>query len=134
MVTTRETTDATTNSSRRQQVHELTDAIQYRLDLKSFPRKVTHASSLFVIRVVSTKKASMARAWVHFGSESAVRRDENCDGVVQTVMCDLSVRGVSWSEVATVPKRKSHRGLDLDLSLNSEEDIWKGRKESGGKK
>ena len=30
------------------------------------------------------------------------------------------MRGVSWSEVATVPKRKSHRGLDLDLSLNSE--------------
>ena len=45
-----------------------------------------------------------------------------------------SVRGVSWSEVATVPKRKSHRGLDLDLSWNSEEDIWKGRKESGGTK
>ena len=41
---------------------------------------------------------------------------------------------VSWSEVATVPKRKSHRGLDLDLSLNSEEDIWKGRKESNGTK
>ena len=45
-----------------------------------------------------------------------------------------SVRGVSWSEVATVPKRKSHRGLDLDLSWNSEEDIWKGRKESNGTK
>ena len=45
-----------------------------------------------------------------------------------------SVRGVSWSEVATVPKRKSHRGLDLDLSLNSEENIWKGWKESGGTK
>ena len=45
-----------------------------------------------------------------------------------------SVRGVSWSEVATVPKRKSHRGLDLNLSWNSEEDIWKGRKESNGTK
>ena len=45
-----------------------------------------------------------------------------------------TVRGVSWSEVATVPKRKSHRGLDLDLSWNSEEDIWKGRKKSGGTK
>ena len=43
-----------------------------------------------------------------------------------------NVRGVSWSEVATVPKRKSHRGLDLDLSWNSEEIIWKGRKESNG--
>ena len=43
-----------------------------------------------------------------------------------------SVRGVSWSEVATVPKRKSHRGLDL--SLNSEKNIWKGWKKSGGKK
>ena len=30
------------------------------------------------------------------------------------------MRGVSWSEVATVPKRKSHRGLDLNLSWNSE--------------
>ena len=29
----------------------------------------------------------------------------------------LGVRGVSWSEVTTVPKRKSHRGLDLDLSF-----------------
>ena len=44
------------------------------------------------------------------------------------------VRGVSWSEVATVPKRKSHRGLDLDLSLNSEVNIWKGWKENGGMK
>ena len=44
------------------------------------------------------------------------------------------VRGVSWSEVATVPKRKSHRGLDLDLSLNSEVNIRKGWKESGGTK
>ena len=43
-------------------------------------------------------------------------------------------RGVSWSEVATVPKRKSHRGLDLNLSWNSEEDIWKGWKESNGTK
>ena len=46
----------------------------------------------------------------------------------------VSVRGVSWSEVATVPKRKSHRGLDLDLSLNSEVNIWKGWKENGGTK
>ena len=45
-----------------------------------------------------------------------------------------SVRGVSWSEVATVPKRKSHRGLDLDLSLNSEVNIRKGWKENGGTK
>ena len=45
-----------------------------------------------------------------------------------------NVRGVSWSEVATVPKRKSHRGLDLDLSLNSEVDIWKGWKENSGTK
>ena len=44
------------------------------------------------------------------------------------------VRGVSWSEVATVPKRKSHRELDLNLSWNSEEDIWKGWKKSGGTK
>ena len=60
------------------------------------------------------------------------------NGLVQVPLpfrvCPVSVRGVSWSEVATVPKRKSHRGLDLDLSLNSEEDIWKGRKESGGTK
>ena len=45
-----------------------------------------------------------------------------------------TVRGVSWSEVATVPKRKSHRGLDLDLSLNSEVNIRKGWKENGGTK
>ena len=45
-----------------------------------------------------------------------------------------SVRGVSWSEVATVPKRKSRRSLDLSLSWNSEEDIWKGRKKSNGTK
>ena len=44
------------------------------------------------------------------------------------------VRGVSWSEVATVPKRKSHRGLDLDLSLNSEVNNRKGWKENGGTK
>ena len=38
------------------------------------------------------------------------------------------MRGVSWfDEVATVPKRKSHRGLDFNL-WNSEGDIWKGRK------
>ena len=45
-----------------------------------------------------------------------------------------AVRGVSWSEVATVPKRKSHRELDLDLSLNSEVNIRKGWKENGGTK
>ena len=44
------------------------------------------------------------------------------------------VRCVSWSEVATVPKRKSHRGLDLDLSLNSEVNIRKGWKENSGTK
>ena len=47
---------------------------------------------------------------------------------------NTSVRGVSWSEVATVPKRKSHRGLDLNLSWNSEKNIWKGWKKSGGTK
>ena len=46
----------------------------------------------------------------------------------------LFVRGVSWSEVATVPKRKSHRGLNLNLSLNTEVNIWKGWKENGGTK
>ena len=58
-----------------------------------------------------------------------------------SVFCNVSarskhfVRGVSWSaEVATVPKRKSHRGLDLDLSLNSEVNIRKGWKENGGTK
>ena len=44
------------------------------------------------------------------------------------------VRGVSWSYVTTVPKRKSHRGLDLDLSLNAEVNIRKGWKENGGTK
>ena len=44
------------------------------------------------------------------------------------------MRGVSWSEVATVPKRKSHRVLDFNFSWNSEEDIWKGRKKSNGTK
>ena len=48
--------------------------------------------------------------------------------------CTVFVRGVSWSEVATVPKRKSHRGLDLDLSLNSEVNIRKGWKENSGMK
>ena len=40
------------------------------------------------------------------------------------------MRGVSWSELATVPKRKSRRSLDLSLSWNSEEDIWKVWKKS----
>ena len=44
------------------------------------------------------------------------------------------MRSVSWSEVATVPKRKLHRGLDFNFSWNSEEDIWKGRKKSNGTK
>ena len=30
------------------------------------------------------------------------------------------MRGVSWSELATVPKRKSRRSLDLNFSWNSE--------------
>ena len=56
--------------------------------------------------------------------------------VVVGFQCKLltNVRGVSWSEVATVPKRKSHRGLDLDLSLNSEVNIRKGWKENSGTK
>ena len=32
------------------------------------------------------------------------------------------------------PKRKSHRGLDLNFSVNTEVNIWKGRKESNGTK
>ena len=47
---------------------------------------------------------------------------------------DETVRGVSWSELATVPKRKSRRSLDLSLSWNSEEDIWKVWKKSNGTK
>ena len=42
---------------------------------------------------------------------------------VQTHVHDVDdVRGVSWSEVATVPKRKSHRDLDFNLSWNSEKE------------
>ena len=61
-------------------------------------------------------------------SSKMVRKSRLCRGTT------ASVRGVSWSEVATVPKRKSHRGLDLDLSLNTEVNIWKGWKENGGTK
>ena len=53
---------------------------------------------------------------------------------LQTIQTQHTVRGVSWSEVATVPKRKSHRALDFNLSWNSEEDIWKGWKKSNGTK
>ena len=58
----------------------------------------------------------------------------NIDGHLSNQKCRVSVRGVSWSEVTTVPKRKSHRLLDLSFSWNSEEDIWKGRKKSNGTK
>ena len=34
--------------------------------------------------------------------------------------------------MTTVPKRKSHKGLDLDLSLNAEVNIRKGWRENGG--
>ena len=44
------------------------------------------------------------------------------------------VRGVSQSDVTTVPKRKPHRGLDLGLSLSAEVNIRKGWKENGGTK
>ena len=53
---------------------------------------------------------------------------------LQSLFHSSPVRGVSWSEVATVLKRKSHRGLDLNFSLNTEVNIWKGWKENGGKK
>ena len=53
---------------------------------------------------------------------------------LENILCRPTVRGVSWSDVTTVPKRKSHRGLDLDLSLNAEVNIWKGWKENGGTK
>ena len=43
-----------------------------------------------------------------------------------------NVRGVSWSELATVPKRKSRRSLDLSISWNFEEDIWKVWKKNNG--
>ena len=38
------------------------------------------------------------------------------------------MRGVTSSEVTTLPKRKLHRGLDMDLSLGAEVDIRKGWK------
>ena len=65
---------------------------------------------------------------------SAVARVHSPLAAPHTPPAPVAVRGVSWSEVATVPKRKSHRGLDLDLSLNSEVNIRKGWKESGGTK
>ena len=48
--------------------------------------------------------------------------------------CNITrpVRGVSWSELATVPMRKLRRSLDLNFSWNSEEDIWKVWKKSNG--
>ena len=53
--------------------------------------------------------------------------------IMMCIYVFVCVRGVSWSEVATVPKRKSHRGLDLDLSLNSEVNIRKGWKRTVGR-
>ena len=44
------------------------------------------------------------------------------------------MKGVSWSEVATVPKRKLRRSLDLNFSWNTEVNIWKAGKKNGGTK
>ena len=65
---------------------------------------------------------------VSYSASNSVTAAGNCEH------SPFSVRGVSWSDVTTVPKRKSHRGLDLDLSLNTEVNIWKGWKENGGTK
>ena len=73
-------------------------------------------------------------------SQVEVEREESeVEGTRSCMACGCdedsrTVRGVSWSEMATVPKRKSHRGLDLDLSLNTEVNIRKGWKENGGTK
>ena len=50
-----------------------------------------------------------------------------------TIPTKGSVRGVSWSLLATVPKRKSRRSLDMNFLWNSEEDVWKVWKKSNGK-
>ena len=61
---------------------------------------------------------------------------------VQIVWCCLEeflsslgleiVRGVSWSLLATVPKRKSRRSLDMNFLWNAEEGVWKIWKKSNG--
>ena len=72
--------------------------------------------------------------WVnlHFFKKSEILVFGKVQTTQATRCIGVSVRGVSWSEVATVPKRKSHRGLDLDLSLNFEVNIRKSWKENGG--
>ena len=83
-------------------------------------------------------KAAWLRRWGSLLACSAARAFAESPletrPVPRTGGVEGDVRGVSWSEVATVPKRKSHRGLDLNLSLNTEVNIWKGWKENGGTK
>ena len=43
------------------------------------------------------------------------------------------VRGVSWSLLATVPKRKSRRSLDMNFLWTAEKGVWKVWKKSNGK-
>ena len=43
-----------------------------------------------------------------------------------------NVRGVSWSLLATVPKRKSRRSLDMNFLWNAEKGVWKVWKKSNG--
>ena len=44
-----------------------------------------------------------------------------------------NVRGVSWSLLATVPKRKSRRSLDMNFLWTAEEGVWKVWKKSNGR-
>ena len=44
-----------------------------------------------------------------------------------------AVRGVSWSFLATVPKRKSRRSLDMNLLWTAEKGVWKVWKKSNRK-
>ena len=48
------------------------------------------------------------------------------------LVVSVYVRGVSWSELATVPKRKSRRSLDMNFLWNAEEGVWKVWKKSNG--
>ena len=57
-------------------------------------------------------EAILASSTSKFGIEIPQVDDEDLNS--------STVRSVSWSDVTTVPKRKSHRGLDLDLSLSTE--------------
>ena len=86
-----------------------------------------------VLKGIRDKGFTQSRWDALLGYWEAVCRHGPCGPISSLHPWDRwTVRGVSWSLLATVPKRKSRRSLDMNFLWTAEKGVWKVWKKSNG--